>query len=83
MFVDASGADLEDSKQTEGAVWMVAQFDEDEHADDKSRGVTVTALTLTDTDTDAVITDDATQIFGSEEDCVDHDTIRLCMRTAI
>ena len=79
-FVDASGKDLEDSKQTEGAVWLVAQFDEDEHADaegettDKSRGVTITELVLTDTDTDAVKTDDASAIFGSEENCVDHDT---------
>lgn len=72
-FVDADNKDLEDSKQDEGAVWIVAQFDEDEHPDDKSRGVTVTALTLTDTDTDAVITDDASMIFGSEENCVDHE----------
>lgn len=72
-FVDADGNELEDSKQTEGAVWLVAQFDEDEHADDKSRGVTITALTLTDEDTEAVITDDSNAIFGSEENCVDHE----------
>ena len=31
-FVDASGEDLEATKQEEGAVWIVAEFDEDEHA---------------------------------------------------
>ena len=72
-FVDADGDPLEDSKQEEGAVWIVAQFDEDEHAEDKSRNVDVTKLVLMDTDADEVITDDASMIFGSEENCEDHE----------
>ena len=72
-FVDASGNDLEDTKQEEGAVWIVGQFDEDEHNDDKSRGVTVTELVLTDNGTDEAVPDvDASQVFDSEADCVDH-----------
>ena len=67
-FKDAADKDLEDSKQTEGAVWLVAEFDEDEHADDKSRKVTVTALTLTDTESEEVVTEDVTLVFGDEVD---------------
>ena len=77
-FVDASGNELKDNKNiTEGVVWLVGQFDEDEHADDKSRGVTVTAVILTDKDkdTDAVIKDDPSEVFGSEKDCADHDDV--------
>ena len=72
-FKDAADKDLEDSKQTEGAVWLVAEFDEDEHADDKSRKVTVTALTLTDTKSEEVVTEDVTLVFGDEVACDDHD----------
>jgi hypothetical protein len=71
-FKDAADKDLEDSKQTEGAVWLVAEFDEDEHADDKSRKVTVTALTLTDTKSEEVVTEDVTLVFGGEVECADH-----------
>ena len=71
-FKDAADEDLEDSKQTEGAVWLVAEFDEDEHADDKSRKVTVTALTLTDTESEEVVTEDVTLVFGGEVECADH-----------
>ncbi len=71
-FKDAAGKDLEDSKQEEGAVWLVAEFDEDEHLDDKSRGVTVTAVTLTNTESEEVVTDDVAMVFGGEVNCADH-----------
>ena len=71
-FKGADGKDLEDSKQTEGAVWLVAEFDEDEHKDDKSRKVTVTALTLMNTESEEVVTEDVSLVFGGEVACVDH-----------
>ena len=60
----------------------MAEFDEDEHADDKSRKVTVTALTLTDTKSEEVVTEDVTLVFGDEVACVDHQntTKVLCDR---
>ena len=68
--------DLDDSKNKpeEGAVWLVAQFDEDEHADDKYRKVNVTEMTLEVTDGDSVTTDIA-MLFGddAEVNCPDHD----------
>ena len=73
MFKDPDGNDLEDEKQTEGAVWIVAEFDEDEHADDKSRGVTVTDLTLTNLADDSVVTTDASAVFDTEAACTDHE----------
>ena len=56
VFKSASGDALDDSKAKpeEGAVWIVGEFDEDEHADDSSRKVTVTAVTLTNLDTEEV-----------------------------
>ena len=74
-FKSADGTALDDSdaKPEEGAVWIVAEFDEDEHAGDNFREVTVTALTLTNLDTDEVITEDVEVLFGGEVDCVDHD----------
>ena len=56
VFKSASGKDLDDSKAKpkEGAVWIVGEFDEDEHADDKFRKVNVTAVTLTNLDTEEV-----------------------------
>ena len=73
-FLSSTGADLKDSKQEEGAVWLVTQFDEDEHADDKYRKVNVTEMTLKVTDGDDVTTDIA-MLFGddAEIDCPDHD----------
>ena len=66
MFKSASGTALDDSKAKpeEGAVWIVGEFDEDEHADDKYRKVTVTAVTLTNLDTEEVIADDPAALFG-------------------
>ena len=72
-FKDAAGKDLGKTKQEEGAVWIVAEFDEDEHADDKFRSVTVTSLTLMDKDNDEMVTEDTTIVFGGEVDCVDHE----------
>ena len=53
------------TKPEEGAVWVVAQFDEDEHADDKYRKVNVTEMTLEVTDGDSVTTDIA-MLFGGD-----------------
>ena len=75
-FLSSTGADLTDSKTKpeEGAVWVVAQFDEDEHKDDKYRKVNVTDMTLKVTDGEDVTTDIA-MLFGddAEIDCDDHD----------
>ena len=75
-FMSSTGQDLADSKTKpeEGAVWIVTQFDEDEHADDKYRKVNVTEMTLEVTDGDSVTTDIA-MLFGgdAEIDCPDHD----------
>ena len=72
-FVDAAGKDLKSNKQEEGAVWIVAEFDEDEHADDKYRKVEVTALKLMNKDSEEVITEDASVVFASEVGCDDHE----------
>ena len=74
-FKSAGGTALDDSdaKPEEGAVWVVGEFDEDEHAGDNFRKVTVTALTLTNLDTDEVVTEDVEVLFGGEVECVDHD----------
>ncbi len=76
VFKSAGGKDLDTStaadKPQEGAVWIVMEFDEDEHAGDKYRKVEVTALTLTNLADDSVVTDDVTQVFGSEVTCDDH-----------
>ena len=79
-FMSSTGQDLADSKTKpeEGAVWIVTQFDEDEHADDKYRKVNVTEMTLEVTDGDSVTTDIA-MLFGgdAEIDCPDHDNSDL------
>ena len=72
-FVDAAGKDLKSNKQEEGAVWIVAEFDEDEHADDKYRKVEVTALKLMNKGSEEVITEDASTVFASEVGCDDHE----------
>ena len=80
--MDAAGKDLKSTKQEEGAVWLVAEFDDDEHGGagatgkttDSYRKVEVTSLKLTNKDSDEVITEDETMVFGVEVDCVDHDT---------
>ena len=75
VFKSAGGTDLDDSdaKPEEGAVWIVAEFDEDEHAGDSYRKVTVTALTLTNLDSDEMVTDDVEALFGGEVACDDHE----------
>ena len=78
-FVNGAGAEgnlLTDTenKPAEGAVWIVAEFDEDEHEDDKYRDVTVTALKLTNVDTDEVITEDVAGLFGGLDACENHGT---------
>ena len=79
-FMSSTGQDLADSKTKpeEGAVWIVTQFDEDEHADDKYRKVNVTEMTLEVTDGDSVTTDIA-MLFGgdAEVNCPDHDNSDL------
>ena len=72
--MDAAGKDLKSTKQEEGAVWIVAEFDEDEHAGDSYRKVSCHGLTLMDKDSEEVITEDVSQVFPSEVDCVDQDT---------
>ena len=79
-FVDAAGKDLKSTKQEEGAVWLVVEFDDDEgiveadETNDSYRKVEITTLKLTNKDSDEVITEDETMVFGAEVDCVDHDT---------
>ena len=78
-FVNGAGAEgklLTDttSKPEEGAVWIVAEFDEDEHENDKYRDVTVTELKLTNVDTDEVITEDVASLFGGLDACENQGT---------
>ena len=81
-FVDAAGKDLKSTKQEEGAVWIVAEFDDDEHGDsgvdgettDSYRKVEITSLKLMNKDSEEVVTEDVTMVFGAEVPCVDHDT---------
>ena len=47
-FVDPSGDLLEDNDPEEGAVWLVAQFDDDEYDGDTYLKVALTAVSLTD-----------------------------------
>ena len=52
-FMDSTGRKpWRTASREEGAVWLVTQFDEDEHADDKYRKVNVTDMTLEVTDGD-------------------------------
>lgn len=75
-FKSASGKDLDTStaadKPEEGAVWIVMEFDEDEHTGDAYRKVTVTSITLTNDDTEEIVTEDVNMVFGSEVACDDH-----------
>ena len=65
-FKDATGADLDDGEVEEGAVWIIAVFDDDEYADDSYTQVTVTAVSLEDEDGN-VISDDVTELFSEDE----------------
>ncbi len=66
MFRDATGKALKDSKQQEGAVWIVAEFDDDEYTDDSYRKVSLSSVALTDGDGN-VITDDMSDLFGAND----------------
>lgn len=65
-FMDAEGKALKDSKQQEGAVWIVAEFDDDEYAGDTHRKVTLSSVSLTDGD-GTVITSDTGDLFGAND----------------
>lgn len=65
-FMDAEGKALKDSKQQEGAVWIVAEFDEDEYPNDSYRKVTLNSVSLTDGD-GTVITSDTGDLFGAND----------------
>ena len=71
-FEDATGEVLKDVKQEEGAVWLVAQFDEYEHAGDDYWKVSVSDMTLRVKNGD-VVTSDLDMLFGQgvEVKCVD------------
>ena len=79
LFKDAEGEDLEDTEQEAGAVWIVAEFDDDEHgvadgkSTDKHRKVAVDSVTLKDSD-DKVIASDVGALFGGLDKCDDHDS---------
>ena len=71
-FEDATGRVLKDVKQEEGAVWLVAQFDEYEHAGDDYWKVSVSDMTLRVKNGD-VVTSDLDMLFGQDVEvkCVD------------
>ena len=64
-FVDAGGLGLGATDQEEGAIWIVAVFDEDEYTGDSYKKVTVTAMSLEDED-GVVINSDITDLFSSD-----------------
>ena len=72
-FVDPNGKVLEDTKQEEGAVWVVAQFDEYEHSGDSYWKVTVSDMTLRVKNGDPVTTDTG-MLFGQDAavECTAH-----------
>ena len=68
-FMDAEGNELEDSEQQEGAVWIVAEFDDDEYKGDTYLQVSLDSVSLTDADGN-VITSDTSDLFsGSKVAC--------------
>ncbi len=66
MFRDATGKALKDSKQQEGAVWIVAEFDDDEYTGDTYRKVTLSSVALTDGDGNSV-TSETGDLFGADD----------------
>ena len=46
--MDAEGNELEGSEQQEGAVWIVAEFDDDEYKGDTYLQVSLDSVSLTD-----------------------------------
>ena len=72
LFKDAEGSDLEDTKQQEGAVWIVAEFDDDEYPGDKYRKISLDSVSLKDSSGN-VITSDTGDLFGlNDEKCDAH-----------
>ena len=75
--------------QQEGAVWIVTQFDDDEHSDSKGkstdayRTITVTSLSLTDKSDDSVIASDVSALFGGLEDCADQEGREYVVTAAV
>ena len=65
-FMDAENKALKDSKQQEGAVWIVAEFDDDEYAGDTYRKVSLTSVSLTDGDGN-VVTSDTGDLFSAND----------------
>ena len=74
VFKDAEGNALGgDTKPQEGAVWIVAEFDDDEYTGDTYRKVTLTSVALKDGD-GSVITSDTGDLFGGNDvACEDHE----------
>ncbi|MDE3268645.1 MAG: hypothetical protein OYI31_09385 [Chloroflexota bacterium] len=68
-FMDAQGNALGSTKQQEGAVWIVAEFDEDEYTGDTYLGVTLDSVSLTDADGNAITSDTGDLFSGSKVAC--------------
>jgi hypothetical protein len=68
-FMDAEGNELEDTKQQEGAVWIVAEFDDDEYTGDTHLGVSLDSVSLTDADGNVITSDTADLFSGSKVAC--------------
>ncbi len=66
LFKDAEGNALEDTKQQEGAVWIVAEFDDDEYKGDKYRKISLDSVSLTDSSGNE-ITSDTGDLFGGND----------------
>jgi len=64
-FTDAGGSSLSGTSEEEGAVWIVATFDEDEYTGDTNKTVTVNTMSL-ENDDDVVIADDVTELFTDD-----------------
>jgi hypothetical protein len=69
LFNDAEGNDLEDTKQQEGAVWIVAEFDDDEYTGDSYRKVTLDSVSLTDSSGNEITSDPADLFGGNDVAC--------------
>ena len=68
-FRDAEGNELEDTKQQEGAVWIVAEFDDDEYTGDTHRKVTLTSVSLTHADGTAITSETGDLFSGTDVAC--------------
>ncbi len=68
-FMDAEGNELEDSEQQEGAVWIVAEFDDDEYKGDTYLQVSLDSVSLTDSSGNEITSDPADLFSGSKVAC--------------